>query len=96
MIRSYTIDNDLAGAGERAIEVTVTLTDERRRWCFFTTPRALASCGDWVPGTQVRLHLGEPHMIIVGELSVAIIEQVLREIERTGELERRTLPLAAG
>jgi hypothetical protein len=96
MIRSYTIDDDLAGADHGAIEVTVTLTDERRRWCFFMTPQALAACGDWVSGTRVRVHVGEPHMIVVGEISREIIETVLRELDVSGELEHRTLPLAAG
>jgi len=96
MIRSYTIDDDLSGADAGAIEVTVTLADERRRWCFFMTPQALAACGDWVPGTQVPMHLGEPHMIVVREVSRPIIEAILRLIEREGELERRTLPLATG
>jgi hypothetical protein len=85
MIRSYTIDDDLAGADHGAIEVTVTLTDERRRWCFFMTPQALAACGDRVSGTRV-----------VGEISREIIETVLRELDVSGELEHRTLPLAAG
>jgi hypothetical protein len=94
VLRSYIIDDDLAAADHGAIEVTVTLTDERRRWCFFMTPAALEACGDYVPGTRVRVHLGEPHMIVVSEISVDIIASVLRELEATGELERRTLPLA--
>ena len=94
MLRSYRIDDDLARADEAAVEVTVTLADERRRWCFFMTPAALAACGDWVEGTRVRLHLGEPHMIVVSELSVDVIERVLRQLQAEGELERRTLPLA--
>ena len=93
MLRSYKIDDDLATADEGAIEVTVTLTDERRRWLFFMTPAALAACGDWVKGTRVRMHLGEPHMIVVAEVTVDIIERVLRQLEASGELERRTLPL---
>jgi hypothetical protein len=94
VLRSYAID-DLAGADEGAVEVHVTLADERRRWCFFITPTALAVCGDWVEGTRVRVHLGELHMIVVSELTTEIIERVLRELEATGDLERRTLPLTA-
>jgi hypothetical protein len=93
VLRSYTIDGDLASADQGAVEVTVTFTDERRRWCFFITPAALASVGDWVEGTQVRLHLGEVHMIVVTELSRDVVERVLRQLEADGELERRTLPL---
>jgi hypothetical protein len=93
VIRSYTIDDDLTDAARGAIEVTVVLADERRRWCFFMTPSALAACGEWVQGTQVRLHLGALHMIIVSDLSRDIIERVLRQLDADGELERRTLPL---
>jgi hypothetical protein len=93
LLRSYTIDGDLARAEQAAVEVTVTLTDELRRWCFFMTPAALAACGDWVDEMHVRLHLGELHMIVVSELSREIIERVLSQLEATGELEKRTLPL---
>jgi len=95
VLRSYTLDGDLALANDAAVEVTVTLADERRRWCFFITPAALAACGDWVDGTRVRLHLGEQHMIVVSELTQDVIERVLRELEVSGDLERRTLPLDA-
>ena len=93
MLQSYTVDDDLAHAAHTAIEVTVTLTDGRRRWCFFMTPSALAASGDWVHGTRVGIHLGEPHMLVVSELSAKIIERVLRQLEAAGELERRTLPI---
>jgi hypothetical protein len=93
VLRSYTIDDDLALASSSAIEVTVTLVDERRRWLFFMTPAALASCGDWVEGTHVRMHLGELHMIVVEDITRDIIERVLRHLDRAGQLERRTLPL---
>ena len=96
MLRSYSIDDDLAEADRGAIEVTVTLADERRRWCFFMTPAALAACGDWVAGTRVRLHLGEPHMIVVTEITPDVIERVLRQLESSGALERRTLPVGRG
>jgi hypothetical protein len=33
------------------------------------------------------------NMIVVGELTTDIVERVLRDLEATGELERRTLPL---
>ena len=93
MLQSYTIDDDLADADHGAIEVSLTLVDGRRRWCFFMTPSALAVCGDWVRGTQVRVHLGEPHMIVVSEISAHIVDRVLRQLEAAAELERRTLPL---
>jgi len=93
LLQSYTIDDDLAHAARGAIEVTVTLADGRRRWLFFMTPAALTACGDWVEGTQVPMHLGALHMVVVAELSADIIERVLRQLEASGELELRTLPL---
>ena len=93
VLRSYSIDDDLGEADRGAIEVSITLADERRRWCYFMTPSAFAACGDFVSGTNVRVHRGEPHMIVVSEASRTIIEAVLRTLEAEGELERRTLPL---
>ena len=93
MLRSYRIDDDLARADNAAIEVTMTLTDESRRWCFFMTPSALASCGDLIEGTDARLQFGEPHMIVVSRVTPDIIERVLRQLESDNELLRRTLPL---
>ena len=86
MLQSYTLDDDLALADRIAMEVTVTLTDGRRGWCFFMTPGALANAGDWVAGTEVRVHFGVPHMIIVSELSRDIIEHVLRQLDTRGDL----------
>ena len=95
MLRSYTIDDDLSDADRGAVEVTVTFADESRRWCFFMTPAALVACGDLVDGMDVRVHLGEPHMIVVSHLSRDVVEHVLRSLDRQGELRRRTLPLGA-
>ncbi len=53
-LKTFRIDDDLAGASAGAIEVTVTMEDGASRWCYFMTPSALAAAGDWVPGTQVR------------------------------------------
>ena len=64
-----------------------------KRWLFFATPQLLASVGDYVEGTRVRLHLGERHMVVVSELSAAVIDAVLRQLHADGELESRTLPL---
>ncbi len=92
-LQSYTIDDDLAHADRGAIEVSVTLADGRSRWLFFMTPSALMACGDWVEGTQVRVHLGVPHMLVVGTVSADIIERVLKQLDASGELEHHTLPL---
>ena len=65
----------------------------QKRWLFFATPQLLAAVGDFVEDTRVRLHLGERHMIVVGELSETIIDKVLSGLHASGELASRTLPL---
>jgi hypothetical protein len=50
------------------------------------TPSALATVGDRVNGSEVRVHLGVPHMIVVSEISQGLIERILRRMEADGEL----------
>ncbi len=88
----YTIDDAITNPLTCSVEVTINFGD-RRRWLFFATPQLLASVGDWVEGMRVRLHLGERHMVVVSELSVTVIDAVLRQLHAAGELESRTLPL---
>lgn len=88
----YTIDDAISDPLACSVEVTIDFGG-RKGWLFFATPQLLASVGDCVPGTQVRRHLGERHMVVVSELSAAVIDAVLRELHATGELESRTLPL---
>jgi hypothetical protein len=88
----YRIDDAITDPLTCSVEVTIDF-GSHRRWLFFATPELLASVGDLVPGTQVRLHLGERHMVIVSELSAAIIDEVLRKLHMDGELEGRSLPL---
>ncbi len=88
----YTIDDSINDRWTWIAEVTINFGSEKR-WLFIITTEHLASVGDWVDGTQVRLHLGERHMIIVSELSEEIIDAVLRQLYIAGELESRTLPL---
>ena len=89
----YTIDDPIEEPLTGAVEVTIDFGDCGKRWCFFATPQVLASVGDWVDGTQVRVHLGVPHMIVVGELNEEIIDRVLRQLYAEGELEAHTTPL---
>ena len=84
------IDEPLAGG----VEVTIDFGSGHKRWCFFATPQLLASVGDWVDGTQVRVHLGVSHMIIVSDLNEEIIDRVLRKLHAEGQLETHTTPLA--
>ena len=88
---SYTIDDPITNPLPSSVEVTIDFSG-RKRWLFFATPELLGSVGDYVEGTQVRLHLGERHMIVVSELSEAVIDAVLRQLHADGELENRTLP----
>ena len=69
------------------VEVEVILKNGKRRWCYFMTPEILKEVGDWVPGTEVRVHYGVPHMIVVSELTESIVEKVLNQIEADGQLE---------
>lgn len=88
----YSIDDEITDPLTCSVEVTIDF-GSNKRWLFFATPQLLASVGNWVLGTQVHLHLGERHMVIVSELSTAIIDAVLRQLHADGELESRTLLL---
>ena len=88
----YTIDDPIADPLTCSVEVTIDLGG-RKRWLFFATPQLLASVGDVVEGTHIRLHLGERHMIVVSELSEAVIAKVLSALHARGELASRSLPL---
>ena len=90
---SFTIDDPIAEPLSCSVEVTIEFEDGRRRWCFFATPQLLGAVGDFVQGTRVRLHLGVPHMIVVSELSEAIIKKVLVGLAAGGRLESHTIPL---
>lgn len=90
----YNIDDPINELPTGAVEVTIDFGGGRKRWCFFATPQVLASVGDWVDGTQVRVHLGVPHMIVVSELNEGIIDRVLRQLHAEGQLEAHTSPLA--
>jgi len=94
-LSSFTIDDDLAMQEGGGIEVTLTMRDGSRRWCFFMRPEALQACGDWLDGTKARLHFGAPHMIVLAaELTPAVIERSLKQIDAEGALLGCSLPLA--
>ena len=94
VLRAFTIEDDLASASAMSIEVRVSVEGGEDRWCFFITPEALASCGDWLPGTTARFHLGVPHMIVVTDLTAEVIRCALEEIDLQGALLRHTRPLS--
>jgi hypothetical protein len=88
MVKSFTIDDDLVTQDAAAIEVTLHLEDGSRRWCYFMTPTALAACGDWISGTQIRFHFGAQNMIVVAaRLDRETIGRALSDIDNQGELK---------
>jgi hypothetical protein len=89
---SYTIDDTITDPLLCSVDVTIDFGDQKR-WLIFITPQLLATVGDWVEGTRVRMHLGERHVVIVSELSAAIIDAVLRQLHSAGKLKDRSLPL---
>lgn len=91
----YTIDDPIEAPLTCSVEVMVEMPSGKR-WLFFVTPDLLARVGDLVKGTQSRFHLGEKHMVVVSDLSPAVIDSVLQQLADSGELERRTLPLDDG
>ncbi len=86
-IQKIEFEDELSMQDHGAIEVTISLSDGKRRWCYFMTPAALQACGDWIEGTRIRFHFGAPHMIVVAEtLTENLIEKALRCIEQRGEI----------
>jgi hypothetical protein len=79
------------------IEVTLTLTDGRRRWCAFTTPATVALRGEALgtDGQAFRAFFGAPHVVIVTQLSEPIIATTLDHLDRQGLIEACTLELDA-
>lgn len=76
-----------------AVEVKVELTTGERRWCCFATPGALTRFGDWISGTQMRIHYGAPHLIVLPEVTAATIELALRHIDTAGDIRCATLAI---
>jgi len=94
MMKSFTIEDELSLQATGAVEVIVEMQDGQRRWCYFLTPDALRDCGDWIDGTQVRIHYNAPYMIVVAApLDENVIRQALRHLDRDGKLEVCTMPL---
>jgi hypothetical protein len=87
ILKSIKIEDELSIQDTAAIEVIIELDSGERRWCFFMTPKALQSCGDWIDGTKIRFHYGAPHMIVVAAtLDGDLIEKTLRDIDQQGDI----------
>jgi hypothetical protein len=89
-LKEFRIVDDLQESDRIGIEVELILESGEKRWCYFMTPSALASCGDWIPGTRIRFHYGAPHMIVVSELNQDVIQQVLDDLDCARELRACT------
>lgn len=90
---SFVVEDNLSSANDMAIEVRVTMADGEERWCFFMTPAAMAACGDWIPGSTNRYHLGVPHMIVVSRIDSEVIAKVLALIDDDGLLRAHTVSI---
>ncbi len=88
------IEDPIEVHDQRAIEVTVTLQDGSRRWCFFVTPEGIPNYGDHPDGDKdVRIHFGAAHMIVTSKISEEIIRKTLGHIDKAGELVNSTLEI---
>jgi hypothetical protein len=88
------IEDALDGADLGAIEVRVMIGNgDAARWCFFMTPRALEVCGDVIESSDVRVHLGVPHMIVVSRIDRDVVHHVIRSMEADGVLHEHTAPI---
>lgn len=93
LLVSLVIEDDGAQGVLGAVEVRVKMVTGADRWCFFMTPEALAACGDLLPDSSVRFHLGVAHMIVVSEIDEDIIRRTLEEIDSQGALLAHTVPI---
>ena len=73
-----------------AIEVEVTFKSGEKRWCYFMTPAALSVCRDYVPGTDVRFHYDQNHMIVVSAIDEDIIALALKHLDSEHLLHKCT------
>lgn len=85
-------DDPIDGASRHAIEVTVRLSNGRRRWCSFSTPVGLASYGDTIGDTDERFHCSS-HLIVATRIDEETVSWILRALDAQDELIARTLPL---
>jgi hypothetical protein len=89
----YTIDDTIDNSLTSTVEVTIDFGNAQKRWCFFITLNQLATNGGFVDGTNIRMHLGVSHMIIVSELNETVIKNVLEQLFEEGRLTEHTTPL---
>jgi hypothetical protein len=93
-MESFKIDDPVDDPDLHAIEVTITLKDGTRRWCFFITPSSLSSL---LARADMHTRSGKPigilhahHMIVLSEITEETIERALQYLDARGELEEAT------
>lgn len=93
-IETIEITDDLALQNNGAIEVTISMKNGDKRWCFFMTPKALSACGSWIEGTQIPFHFNTPHMIVVGgKITEDVIKRAIADIDNKGLIEKCSIPI---
>ena len=91
----FRLTDEIESSSNGSVVVEVDFSHGERRWCLFATPAALAASGDLIDGTQVRMHYSMPHLIIVTELTEAVVTRALHIIEQQGALVSATLPIVS-
>jgi hypothetical protein len=92
-IRTIYIDNPIPSPMTYAVEVTIELESGERRWCFFCTPDSLSLFGDLLPGSNVRVHAGSPHMIVLSAVTAETIQAAIHHLAMPDELLNASLPI---
>jgi len=95
-LRSFVIEDSIESPLNHAIEVTIHLDNGERRWCCFATPDSLTRFGDWVNGTQIRIHFGAPHLIVMTGVTPDTIESALKHIDAAGDIRKATREFESG
>ena len=92
MIKSIQIKDSISTALQNAIEVDIEFKDGSKRWCFFVLADSVKNYGDLINGTNVRVHSGAKHMIVVSQISEEIITAFINEKAKNSELKDCTKP----
>jgi hypothetical protein len=66
VLESFQVLDPISPDQDKFVEVDVLLSDGQRRWCWFATPKALATVGDWIEGTKIPFHFCNRCLIVAG------------------------------
>ena len=69
-----------------ALIVFLHLSDGSIRWCFFHSPETLRKSGDLLPDTDVRIHGGANHMIVLSTLTRETVRVAIKHLDDTHQL----------